>query len=72
LNTCFFPLFLIILGENWGEKGYFRIARGKNMCHIAEVVVQVANTKKNDGAQQYTIVSIPFAFILALISRLFS
>ncbi|CAF1459066.1 unnamed protein product [Adineta ricciae] len=59
-------------GEKWGEKGYFRVVRGKNMCHISEIVIQVANEKKSDGTRQYTIASIPFAFILALISRLFS
>jgi hypothetical protein len=66
-------VFLIILGENWGEKGYFRILRGKNMCRIAEIVIQVANTKKNDGARQSTIgVSISFALVLAFTSRIIS
>ncbi|UJR34936.1 hypothetical protein I4U23_027712 [Adineta vaga] len=30
-------------GEQWGEKGYFRIARGKNMCKIAEKVIYMGN-----------------------------
>ncbi|UJR17998.1 hypothetical protein I4U23_004899 [Adineta vaga] len=47
-------------------------ARGKNMCHIAEVVIQVANKPKGDGARQYTFVSIPFVLILTIISRMIS
>ncbi|UJR06619.1 hypothetical protein I4U23_010903 [Adineta vaga] len=57
-------------GRNWGENGYFRIVRGKNMCHIAEVVIQVSNTEKNDGVGQYNMVSMIFVFIVAIISRI--
>ncbi|UJR11039.1 hypothetical protein I4U23_015223 [Adineta vaga] len=51
-------------GEDWGEKGYIRIARGKNMCAIATQVVQVANTKTSDARRSQTI--IPMFFILML------
>ncbi|CAF1473762.1 unnamed protein product [Adineta ricciae] len=54
-------------GENWGEKGYFRMARGKNMCRIAEVVIQIANTKKNGSIQQYNNISVYFIFFLTII-----
>ncbi|CAF1303742.1 unnamed protein product [Adineta steineri] len=30
-------------GAKWGDQGYIRIARGKNMCAIATVVIQVAS-----------------------------
>ncbi|CAF0789824.1 unnamed protein product [Adineta ricciae] len=46
-------------GSNWGEKGYFRIVRGKNMCGIADLIIQVANTKKSVATQQS-----PLLFIL--------
>ncbi|CAF1380129.1 unnamed protein product [Adineta steineri] len=55
--------------EEWGEKGFFRIARGKNMCNIATVVIQVANSKKSDAPRRYSIVSMSFVFTLAIISR---
>ncbi|CAF0889952.1 unnamed protein product [Adineta steineri] len=32
-------------GAKWGDQGYIRIARGKNMCAIATVVIQVASTE---------------------------
>ncbi|CAF0889933.1 unnamed protein product [Adineta steineri] len=38
-------------GTDWGEKGYFRIARGKNMCKIADVIIQVANTEPSSTTQ---------------------
>ncbi|CAF1576261.1 unnamed protein product [Adineta steineri] len=38
-------------GTGWGEKGYFRIARGKNMCKIADVIIQVANTEPSSTTQ---------------------
>ncbi|CAF1046211.1 unnamed protein product [Adineta ricciae] len=71
------------LGEKWGQKGYFQIVRGKNMCGIANVVIQVANTKttdattkstdptttKSDGTLQNTLIPIYFIFLSTAISR---
>ncbi|UJR19305.1 hypothetical protein I4U23_022434, partial [Adineta vaga] len=51
-------------GTDWGEKGYFRIARGKNMCKIADAVIQIANTKKSDSNQQYPLLSIFFIIMI--------
>ncbi|CAM2719641.1 unnamed protein product [Rotaria socialis] len=53
-------------GLNWGESGYIRIARGKNTCGIAQVVVQVADTKKSSATLLNTLGSI-FTILNALI-----
>ena len=47
-------LFFLILGQQWGEKGYIRMKRGENMCGIANAVVQVAFKKAIDTTELYT------------------
>ncbi|CAF1464181.1 unnamed protein product [Adineta steineri] len=58
-------------GEKWGEKGYVRIVRGKNMCGIGNVVIQIANTKKSDAIRQYSIVPMSLIVLLMTISQRF-
>jgi hypothetical protein len=38
-----FKLLKLIVGEGWGEQGYIRIERGRNVCGIATYVVQIEN-----------------------------
>ncbi|CAF1303904.1 unnamed protein product [Adineta steineri] len=41
-------------GTGWGDQGYIRIARGKNMCAIATLVIQVAITEPSSTTQLST------------------
>ncbi len=33
-------VFIVFIGEEWGEKGYIRILRGENICGIGSQVYQ--------------------------------
>ncbi|CAF0928290.1 unnamed protein product, partial [Adineta ricciae] len=56
-------------GQGWGEHGYIRIVRGKNMCAITVNVVKVANTKKSSATRSQTILPLSFIILLAMIVR---
>ncbi|CAF0890452.1 unnamed protein product [Adineta steineri] len=65
-------------GAGWGDQGYIRIARGKNMCAIATVVIQVAitepssttqvSTSTSSATQLYTISSIHLMIIFVMVT----
>ena len=41
-------------GEDWGERGYFRIQRGRNECMIEEFVVGAWPRKQRKGRRRRT------------------
>jgi len=54
-------LLKLTLGEEWGDEGYIRIERGRNMCGIATNVVQIEN-KVNNAVRLLTFDIIYLAF----------
>jgi len=52
----------LTLGEQWGERGYIRIERGRNMCGIASAVVQIENKVINNAVRLLTFDIIYLAF----------
>jgi hypothetical protein len=63
---------MLSLGERWGEEGYIRIERGRNMCGIASYVVQMKTPNDVNHAVRLFTFDIVYLAVFCLFGHIFT